>query len=200
MHFQAAAKTKIAHLPEQRYALKKYIESTFIPGILEHDGSDFLASLTWGGPRFVCDLYNGVWEKYLQERPFDLSDFRMFEAFKDAHEIVFFSVPALPGTEGLFTSGLAFANNLTETYDDIRLYRVQKNRIDNDTVVFEVFGPGGRVGCTPSAPEADMGATPTEIIRLIWQMAFEEDSLFAIEEIEDCDELNRLMPYNDNGV
>ena len=61
----------LMRLPVRRLSLKAYIEKSMIPDIIEHEGSEFLSSLFWGAQPFVCDLYNGVWEQYAQERPFN---------------------------------------------------------------------------------------------------------------------------------
>ena len=70
----------LMRLPVRRLSLKVYIENTMIPDIIAYEGSEFLSSLFWGAQHFVCDLYNGVWEQYAQERPFNISDFRVFDA------------------------------------------------------------------------------------------------------------------------
>ena len=36
---------------------------------------------------------NGVWEQYAQERPFNMSDFRIFDAESKKHEILYVEVP-----------------------------------------------------------------------------------------------------------
>ena len=66
-------------LRERRLALKRYIEEEMIPALIEQEGSEFLTSLFWAGQRFVCDLYNEVWNQYAQEKPFELKDFRVFQ-------------------------------------------------------------------------------------------------------------------------
>ena len=84
-------------LPARRLSLKAYIENGMIPDIITHEGSEFLSSLFCGAQHFVCDLYNGVWKQYAQERPFNISDFRVFDSESKKHEILYVEVPVLLG-------------------------------------------------------------------------------------------------------
>lgn len=139
----------LMRLPVRRLSLKVYIENTMIPDIIAYEGSEFLSSLFWGAQHFVCDLYNGVWEQYAQERPFNISDFRVFDAESKKHEILYVEVPVLPGLEELCSCALAFASDVSDCCRmNIRSYRIQKRRIDDGQAVFEVFGLNGRAGCT----------------------------------------------------
>ncbi len=141
--------TMLMRLPIRWLSLKAYIEKSMISDIIEHEGSEFLSSLFWGAQLFVCDLYNSVWEQYTQERPFNMSDFRIFDAESEKHEILYVEVPVLPGLEELCNCALAFASDVSDCCRmNIRSYRIQKRRIDDGQAVFEVFGLNGRAGCT----------------------------------------------------
>ena len=105
--------TMLMRLPVRRLSLKAYIEKIMIPDIIAHEGSEFLSSLFWGAQPFVCDLYNGVWEQYAQERPFNTSDFRIFDAESKKHEILYVEVPVLPGLEEICSCALAFASDIS---------------------------------------------------------------------------------------
>lgn len=131
----------LMRLPARRLSLKVYIENTMIPDIIAYEGSEFLSSLFWGAQPFVCDLYNSVWEQYAQERPFNISDFRVFDAESEKREILYVEVPVLPGLEEICSCALAFASDVSDCRRvNIRSYRIQRHRIDDGQVVFEVFG------------------------------------------------------------
>ena len=66
---------------------------------------------------------------------------------------------------------------------------VQKSSFDEDLYAFEVFGPGGQVGCTRAISEAEIINAPTEVINRIWSMAFEDVAGFKVEEITDYDDI-----------
>ena len=182
-------------LRERRIALKRYIEEEMIPALIEQEGSEFLTSLFWVGQRFVCDLYNDVWEQYAQERPFNISDFRVFDAESEKHEILYVKVPVLPGWEELCSCALAFASDISDAgHKNIQSYRVQKRWIERERAVFEVFGPNERVGCTPSMSKREMGNALYEIVKLIWSMSFDdEEDCFSIGEIEDPELMNEKV-------
>ena len=181
----------LMRLPVRRLSLKAYIEKSMIPDTIEHEGSDFLASLFWGAQPFVCDLYNSVWEQYAQERPFNISDFRVFDAESGKHEILYVEVPVLPGLEEICSCALAFASDVSDCCSvNIRSYRIQRHRIDDGQVVFEVFGPNGRAGCTRSMPEAESNNAQNKLIDLIWRMAFDEEGRYSMGELENPEELD----------
>ena len=183
--------TMLMRLPVRRLSLKAYIEKSMIPDIIEHEGSEFLSSLFWGAQPFVCDLYNSVWEQYAQERPFNMSDFRIFDAESKKHEILYVEVPVLPGLEEICSCALAFASDVSECRRvNIRSYRIQKHRIDDGQVVFEVFGPNGRAGCTRPMPEAESNDAQNNLIDLIWHMAFDEEGSYDMGELENPEELD----------
>lgn len=181
----------LMRLPARRLSLKAYIEKSMIPDIIEHEGSEFLSSLLWGAQHFVCDLYNSVWEQYAQERPFNISDFRVFDAESEKHEILYVKVPVLPGLEELCSCALAFASDVSDCCRmNIRSYRIQKHRIDDGQAVFEVFGPNGRAGCTRPTPEAGSNDAQNKLIDLIWRMAFDEEGRYSMGELENPEELD----------
>lgn len=182
-------------LRERRLALKRYIEEEMIPALIEQEGSEFLTSLFWAGQRFVCDLYNDVWNQYAQEKPFELTDFQVFQAESNKHNLLYVRVPSLPGTEDFDNCALAFASGISEyRYVSIQSYRVQKRWIERERAVFEVFGPNERVGCTPSMSKREMGNVLYEIVKLIWSMSFDdEEDCFSIGEIEDPELVNAQM-------
>jgi len=183
--------TMLMRLPARRLSLKAYIEKSMIPTIIEHEGSEFLSSLFWGAQPFVCDLYNGVWEQYAQERPFNVSDFRIFDAESKKHEILYVEVPVLPGLEGICSCALAFASDVSDCRRvNIRSYRIQRHRIDDGQVVFEAFGPNGRAGCTRSMPEAESNNAQNKLIDLIWHMAFDDEGIYDMGELENPEELD----------
>ena len=183
--------TMLMRLPARRLSLKAYIEKSMIPDIIEHEGSEFLSSLFWGAQPFVCDLYNGVWEQYAQERPFNTSDFRIFDAESKKHEILYVEVPVLPGLEEICSCALAFASDISDCRRvNIRSYRIQRHRIDDGQVVFEAFDPNGRAGCTRSMPEAESNNAQNKLIDLIWRMAFEEEGSYDMGELENPEELD----------
>ena len=182
-------------LRERRIALKRYIEEEMIPALIEQEGSEFLTSLFWVGQRFVCDLYNEVWNQYAQEKPFELTDFQVFQAESNKHNLLYVRVPCLPGTEDFDNCALAFASDISEyRYVSIQSYRVQKRWIERERAAFEVFGPNERVGCTPSMSKREMGNALYEIVKLIWSMSFDdEEDCFSIGEIEDPELMNEKV-------
>ena len=175
---------------KRRLSLKQYIEKKFIPAVLEHEGIEFCVSILFGSNHFIRNLYNAIWDKYAQEEPFELSDFQIFEAYTHEHHVLYVMVPAIPGTEMMYTSGFAFAYDIPDMDSKkIRMYHVQKSSFDEDLYEFEVFGPGGQVGCTRAIPEAEINNAPTEVINRIWSMAFEDVTGFKVEEITDYDDI-----------
>lgn len=181
----------LLRLPIRRLSLKAYIEKSMIPDIIEHEGSDFLSSLFWGAQPFVCDLYNSVWEQYAQERPFNISDFRVFDAESEKHEILYVEVPVLPGLEELCSCALAFASDISDcSRVNIRSYRIQRHRSDDGQVVFEAFGPNGRAGCTRPLPEAGGKDAQNKLIDLIWRMAFDVEGRYSMGELDSYDEMD----------
>lgn len=188
------AATSLA-LRERRLALKRYIEEEMIPALIEQEGSEFLTSLFWVGQRFVCNLYNEVWNQYAQEKPFELTDFQVFQAESNKHNLLYVRVPCLPGTENFDNSALAFASDISDAgHKNIQSYRVQKRWIERERAVFEVFGPNERVGCTPSMSKREMGNALYEIVKLIWSMSFDdEEDCFSIGEIEDPELMNEKV-------
>lgn len=181
----------LMRLPARRLSLKAYIEKSMIPDIIEHEGSEFLSSLFWDAQPFVCDLYNSVWEQYAQERPFNISDFRVFDAESEKREILYVEVPVLPGLEEICSCALAFASDVSDCRRvNIRSYRIQKHRIDEGQAVFEVFGPNGRAGCTRPMPEAESNDAQNKLIDLIWRMAFDEEGRYSMGELENPEELD----------
>ena len=184
-------KAMLMRLPIRRLSLKAYIEKSMIPDIIEHEGSEFLSSLFWGAQPFVCDLYNGVWEQYAQERPFNISDFRIFDAESKKHEILYVEVPVLPDLEEICSCALAFASDVSDCRRvNIRSYRIQKHRIDDGLAVFEAFGPNWRAGCTRPMPEAGSNDAQNKLIDLIWHMAFDEEGRYSMGELENPEELD----------
>lgn len=159
----------------------QYFVDSLIPDILKHDGVSFCSEIIGDGPQFVCDLYNEVWDKYAHERPFELSDFQAFEAYSKPHGILLVSIPGLPGMNNLCPSAFAIA------YDSpsFRLYKMHQRAINNK-IGYEVFGPNGRVGCTPFIHKTELSNEPIKIVDLIWQMAFSEKPSYELGEIEDC--------------
>ena len=181
----------LMRLPVRRLSLKANIEKSMIPDIIEHEGSDFLASLFWGAQPFVCDLYNSVWEQYAQKRPFNISDFRVFDAESEKHEILYVEVPVLSGLEELCNCALAFASDVSDCCRmNIRSYRIQKRRIDDGQAVFEVFGPNGRAGCTRPLSDTRSNDAQNKLIDLIWCMAFDEEGRYSMGELENPEELD----------
>ena len=181
----------LMRLPARRLSLKVYIENGMIPDIIVHEGSEFLSSLCWGAQHFVCDLYNSVWEQYAQERPFNISDFRIFDAESKKHEILYVEVPVLPDLAELCSCALAFASDISDcSRVNIRSYRIQKHRIDDGQAVFEVFGPNGRAGCTRPMPETRSNDAQNKLIDLIWRMAFDEEGRYSMGELENPEELD----------
>ena len=183
--------TMLMRLHVRRLSLKAYIEKSMIPDIIEHEGSEFLSSLFWGAQHFVCDLYNGVWEQYAQERPFNISDFRVFDAESGKHEILYVEVPVLSGLEELCSCALAFASDVSDCCRmNIRSYRIQRRRIDDGQAVFEVFGPNGRAGCTHPLSDTRSNDAQNKLIDLIWHMAFDEEGRYSMGELENPEELD----------
>lgn len=181
----------LMRLPARRLSLKVYIENNMIPDIIAHEGSEFLSSLFWGAQHFVCDFYNGIWEQYAQERPFNISDFRVFDAESGKREILYVEVPVLPGLEEICSCALAFASDVSDYRRvNIRSYRIQKHRIDDGQVVFEAFGPNGRAGCTRPMPEAESNDAQNNLIDLIWHMAFDEEGSYDMGELDNPEELD----------
>lgn len=197
MKFQPIRKDRAASslaLPERRLALKRYIEEEMIPALIGQEGSEFLFSLFWAGQRFACDLYNEVWDQYAQEKPFELTDFQVFQAESDKHNLLYVRVPGLPGTGDFDNCALAFASDVSDAgHKNIQSYRVQKRWIERERAVFEVFGPNERVGCTPSMSKREMGEALYEIVNMIWSMSFGEKDCFSIGEIEDPGLMNAQM-------
>lgn len=183
--------TMLMRLPARRLSLKVYIENTMIPDIIAHEGPEFLSSLFWGAQHFVFDLYNGVWEQYAQERPFNISDFRVFDAESGKHEILYVEVPVLPGLEEICSCALAFASDVSDCCRmNIRSYRIQRHRNDDGLAVFEVFGPNGRAGCTRPMSETRSNDAQNKLIDLIWRMAFDEEGRYSMGELENPEELD----------
>ena len=183
--------TMLMRLPVRRLSLKAYIEKSMIPDIIEHEGSEFLSSLFWGAQPFVCDLYNSVWEQYAQERPFNMSDFRIFDAESKKHEILYVEVPVLPGREEICSCALAFASDVSDCRSvNIRSYRIQRRRNDDGLAVFEVFGPNGRAGCTRPLSDTRSNDAQNKLIDLIWRMAFDEEGRYSMGELENPEELD----------
>ena len=181
----------LMRLPVRRLSLKVYIENTMIPDIIAYEGSEFLSSLFWDAQHFVCDLYNGVWEQYAQERPFNISDFRVFDAESGKHEILYVEVPVLPGREEICSCALAFASDVSDCRSvNIRSYRIQKRRIDDGQAVFEVFGSNGRAGCTRPLSDTRSNDAQNKLIDLIWRMAFDEEGRYSMGELENPEELD----------
>lgn len=178
-------------LPSQRLSLKAYVENGMIPDIIAHEGSEFLSSLFWGAQHFICDLYNSVWEQYARERPFNLSDFRIFDAESEKHEILYVEVPVLPGLEELCSCALAFASDAADRCRvNIRSYRIQRRRIDDEQVVFEAFGPNERTGCTHPMPATRSKDMRNKLLNLIWSMAFDEEGRYDMSELEAQEDLD----------
>ena len=181
----------LMRLPDRRLSLKAYIENSMIPDVIAHEGSEFLSSLFWGAQHFVCDLYNSIWEQYAQERPFNISDFRVFDAESEKHEILYVEVPVLPELEELCSCALAFASDVSDRHRvNIRSYRIQRHQIDDGQAVFEVFGPNGRAGCTRPMPEVGGKDAQNKLIDLIWRMAFDEEGRYSMGELENPEELD----------
>lgn len=121
----------------------------------------------------------------------NMSDFRIFDAESKKHEILYVEVPVLPGLEEICSCALAFASDVSECRRvNIRSYRIQKHRIDDGQVVFEVFGPNGRAGCTRPMPEAESNDAQNNLIDLIWHMAFDEEGSYDMGELENPEELD----------
>ena len=122
---------------------------------------------------------------------FNISDFRVFDAESGKREILYVEVPVLPGLEEICSCALAFASDVSDcSRVNIRSYRIQKHRIDDGQVVFEVFGPNGRAGCTRSMPEAGSNDAQNKLIDLIWHMAFDEEGRYSMGELENPEELD----------
>ena len=120
-----------------------------------------------------------------------MSDFRIFDAESKKHEILYVEVPVLPDLEELCSCALAFASDISDcSRVNIRSYRIQKHRIDDGQVVFEVFGLNGRAGCTRSMPEAGSNNAQNKLIDLIWRMAFDEEGRYSMGELENPEELD----------
>lgn len=188
MKFSPVGTDRTAHpmrLPERRYSLIQYFVDSLIPDILKHDGANFCSDIIGDGPQFVCDLYNEVWDKYAQERPFELADFRVFEAYSQPHGILFVSIPGLPGMKNFCPSAFAIAYD-SPSFRNSRMYKVHQRTIDNNKIGYEVYGPNGRVGCTPFIHKTELSNEPIKIVDLIWQMAFDEKPSYELGEIEDC--------------
>ena len=176
--------------PVQRLSLKNYIEDCMIPGIIRQEGSGFFSSVFWGARRFVCDLYNGVWEKYARERPFNIYDFRVFIAESQKHMVLYVEVPELPGQEELCNCALAFAGDVSDSDTvDIRAYQTRKHRIDGRHVILEVFDTEGRAACTASMSEAESTDAQNELVDLVWYMAFDEEGGYDMSELESPEEM-----------
>ena len=162
-----------------------------IPDIIAHEGSEFLSSLFWGAQHFVCDLYNSVWEQYAQERPFNISDFRVFDAESGKHEILYVEVPVLPGLVEICSCALAFASDVSDCCRvNIRSYRIQRRRIDTEQTVFEVSGSNGRAGCTRPLSDTRSNDAQNKLIDLIWHMAFDEEGRYSMGELKNPEELD----------
>lgn len=189
MKFQPEKEGKIVYLMrmfEQQFSLKQYIERQFIPALLGQEGVEFCVSILFGSNHFICDLYNAIWNKYAQEEPFELSDFQVFKACTEKHCVLYVIVPGIPGTEDTYTSGFAFAYDPSEMDSkSISMYYVRKSRFDEDQYDFEVFAPDGQVGCTRPISEAEIDIAPTEVIDLLWRMAFEGSRNSNMEDITD---------------
>lgn len=185
----------LMRLPARRLSLKAYIENSMIPDIIAHEGSEFLSSLFWGAQHFVCDLYNSVWEQYAQESPFNISDFRVFDAEPGKHEILYVEVPVLPGLEEICSCALDFASDVSDCRSvNIRSYRIQRRRNDDGLAVFEVFGPNGRTGCTRPLSDTRSNDAQNKLIDLIWHMAFDEEGRYSMGELKNPEELD---PYDE---
>lgn len=175
-------------LPERRYSLIQYFVDSLIPDILKHDGANFCSDIIWEGPQFVCDLYNEIWDKYAQERPFELADFRVFEAYSQPHSILFISIPGLPGMKNFCPSAFAIAFDSYDSHHfrNFRMYKVHQRTVGDRKIGYEIYGPNGRVGCTPFIHKTELSNEPIKIVDLIWQMAFDEKPSYEFGEIEDC--------------
>ena len=73
---------------------------------------------------------------------------------------------------------------------NIRSYRIQKRRIDDGQAVFEVFGLNGRAGCTCPLSDTRSKDAQNKLIDLIWRMAFDEEGIYSMGELENPEELD----------
>lgn len=175
---------------EKRFFLKNHLEKTIIPSILADQGADFCCSMIVEGSRFLCDLYNAIWERYANEHPFCPLDFLVYSAANDDHIVLYAVLPEIPGAEGMGICGIGLAcDPYGLSFTNVRAYYTYASRIDNSRTVFEIHGPNGRVGCTPSKKITPFSHDSNEIIDLIWKMAFDENGDYAMELIFDEEEL-----------